>query len=220
MVIGGDVVQGPMPRERLLLLLKLDLPIQFLAGNGELAVQAEAEGRDSGVAEPQRRGVQWNTGQLTTRELELLQTWPQTLRLRTPALGEILFCHATPHNPNDLITRLTPDAEMAAIFAEAGADVLVCGHTHMQFDRTLGDFRVVNAGSVGMPFGPPGACWLLLGDKIELRRTKYDLEAAAELIRQSAYPEAASFAASNVLTRPSEKQMLEAFGPRAPRPAG
>lgn len=59
-VIGGDVVPGPMPRETLLRLLKLDLPIHFLAGNGELAVLAEAEGRDSGVAEPHRRGIQWN----------------------------------------------------------------------------------------------------------------------------------------------------------------
>ena len=58
--------------------------------------------------------------------------------------------------------------------------MVVCGHTHMQFDRMVGGLRVVNAGSVGMPFGTTGADWLLLGPGIELRKTQYDLNAAAE----------------------------------------
>jgi predicted phosphodiesterase len=43
------------------------------------------------------------------------------------------------------------------VFEHVRAHVVVCGHTHMQFDRWVGDARVVNAGSVGMPFGEPGA---------------------------------------------------------------
>ena len=48
-VVGGDVVPGPMPRETLVRLLDLDIPFQFIVGNGELAVLAEMNGRDSGV---------------------------------------------------------------------------------------------------------------------------------------------------------------------------
>jgi hypothetical protein len=81
----------------------------------------------------------------------------------------------------------------------------------MPFDRTIGRTRVVNAGSVGMPFGEPGADWLLLGPAIELRHTAYDLEAAARAIRQTAYPDAETFAARSVLNPPSEAQMLEIF---------
>ena len=59
----------------------------------------------------------------------------------------------------------------------------------MQFDRRIGDVRVINAGSVGMPYGEPGAYWALLGSTgVELRRTSYDLEAAAERIRATQYP--------------------------------
>lgn len=36
-VVGGDVVPGPMPREALERLLDLDLPVRFIHGNGELA---------------------------------------------------------------------------------------------------------------------------------------------------------------------------------------
>jgi hypothetical protein len=75
----------------------------------------------------------------------------------------------------------------------------------------VGGVRVVNAGSVGMPFGEPGAHWLLLGPEVELRRTSYDLEEAASRIRATEYPQAAEFASRNVLRPPSEAQMLEAF---------
>ena len=69
------------------------------------------------------------------------------------------------------IGTLTPDAALIPIFDAAGAPLVVCGPTHMQFDRTIGATRVVNAGSVGMPFGEPGAYWLLLAEDVELRRT-------------------------------------------------
>jgi hypothetical protein len=81
----------------------------------------------------------------------------------------------------------------------------------MPFDRTIGRIRVVNAGSVGMPFGKPGAYWLLLGPEVELRRTQYDLTRAAERIRSTKYPQAPEFAARSVLRPPSEEQMLEVF---------
>jgi diadenosine tetraphosphatase ApaH/serine/threonine PP2A family protein phosphatase len=89
--------------------------------------------------------------------------------------------------------------------------MVVCGHTHIQFDRTIGRIRVVNAGSVGMPFEEPGAYWLLLGPNVQLRHTPYDLTKAAERIRATNYPQAQDFAAHNVLQPPSERETLEAF---------
>jgi hypothetical protein len=81
----------------------------------------------------------------------------------------------------------------------------------MQFDRMIGRTRVVNAGSVGMPFGEPGAYWLLLGPDVHLRHSSYDLAKAAQSIRASSYPQAEDFAARNILQPPSKKEMLEAF---------
>ncbi len=81
----------------------------------------------------------------------------------------------------------------------------------MQFDRMVGRTRVVNAGSVGMPFGKPGADWLLLGPTIELRHTNYDLAHAAERIRKADYPQAEEFIARNLLQPPSEEEMLKLF---------
>jgi hypothetical protein len=126
-------------------------------------------------------------------------------------IGEVLFCHATPRDKNEIFTRLTPEERLLPVFEGLETSLVVCGHTHMQFDRTIGSVRVVNAGSVGMPFGEPGADWLLLGPDVQLRHTAYDLTNAAERIRATDYPQAQDFAARNVLQPPSEAQMLEVF---------
>jgi diadenosine tetraphosphatase ApaH/serine/threonine PP2A family protein phosphatase len=111
----------------------------------------------------------------------------------------------------DTFTSRTSDEHLLPIFADLDASLVVCGHTHMQFDRVVGSTRIVNAGSVGMPFGEPGAYWLLLDDGVQLRRTDYDLAAAATRIRACAYPQAEEFAAGNILQPPAAEQMLETF---------
>lgn len=121
------------------------------------------------------------------------------------------FCHATPRSDTEIFTRLTPEEFLRPVFADVDAALVVCGHTHMQFDRTIGSTRIVNAGSVGMPFGDPGAYWLLLDPDAQLRHTAYDLEAAADRIRRTAYPGAEEFAARNVLHPRSEQETLTAF---------
>lgn len=217
-VVGGDVVPGPMPGEALARLREQNVPVEFIHGNGESAVLAEAGGEHAGhVPEDVRALMRWSADRLGEEGLRLLASWPATLRYEVPGLGAVLFCHATPRNDTEIFTRDTPADRLLPIFADADAAVVVCGHTHMQFDRSVGGVRVVNAGSVGMPFGEPGAHWLLLGPGIALRRTPYDLERAAKRIRATSYPQAEEFAVGNVLDAPTEEAMLEAFGRSALR---
>ncbi|NIQ52254.1 MAG: metallophosphoesterase, partial [Gammaproteobacteria bacterium] len=91
---------------------------------------------------------------------------------------------------NEIFTRITPEERLRPVLEPTGADLMVCGHTHMQFDRRVGRCRVVNAGSVGMPFGATGAHWALLGPGgVELRRTEYDLAEALDRMRATGYPD-------------------------------
>ncbi|MFN2567114.1 MAG: metallophosphoesterase [Gemmatimonadaceae bacterium] len=211
-VVGGDVVPGPMPRETLACLLDLDFPVEFIQGNGDRVVLAQLAGTESSeVPEQFRPVVRWVAQQLHPDDERLLAGWPKTLRVEISGLGEVLFCHATPRNDTEIFTRLTPEDRLSAVFRGLDVPLVVCGHTHMQFDRTIGNVRVVNAGSVGMPFGEPRAYWLLLGPDVELRRVAYDLTKAAERIRDTSYPQARDFAARNVLQPPSEAEMLEVF---------
>jgi predicted phosphodiesterase len=211
-VVGGDVVPGPMPRETLTCLLDLDIPVQFIQGNGEVAVLAQMAGTDPGaLPEQAREAVRWTAQQLDPGHERLFAGWPKTLRLEIQGLGEVLFCHATPRSDTEIFTRLTSEDRLLPVFAGINVPVVICGHTHMQFDRMIGRIRVVNAGSVGMPFGEPGADWLLLGPDVQLRHTPYDLTQAAERIRATKYPQARDFAARNVLQPPSEEEMLAVF---------
>jgi putative phosphoesterase len=211
-VIGGDVVPGPMPRETLGRLLDLDIPTRFIHGNGDRAVLELKAGKETtALPEPVRELARWVADQLDPGQERVMAGWPPTLRLEVPGLGGVLFCHATPRNDTEIFTRLTPEEVLRPVFEGLDAALVVCGHTHMQFDRKVGDLRVVNAGSVGMPFGEPGACWLLLGPDVQLRRTSYDLAAAAGRIRDTDYPPAREFAEKNVLQPPSEQEILDAF---------
>jgi predicted phosphodiesterase len=211
-VVGGDVVPGPMPREALGCLLDLALPVQFLRGNGETAVLAEMTGMDPGpLPEAARDVVRWTAQQLTPEDGQVLARWPKVLHLEIGRLGGVLFCHATPRNENECFTQNTPDERVVPMFAGLDVPLVICGHTHMQFERTVGQTRVVNAGSVGMPFGRPGAYWLLLGPGVEARYTPYDLARAADRIRDTPYPQAEDFAMRSVLQPPLQEAMLAVF---------
>jgi predicted phosphodiesterase len=213
LVVGGDVLPGPMPRESITRLLDLDIPVRFIQGNGDREVLERMRGMETeSVPEQFREMMRWVVQQLQAEDEALLASWPTTLRLQVDGLGEVLFCHATPRSDTEIFTRLTPEDRLLGIFEGINAPLVVCGHTHMQFDRTIGGTRVVNAGSVGMSFGEPGAYWLLLGPDVQLQRTSYDLAKAAGQIRGSRYPQADEFAARYVLQPPSETEMLDVFG--------
>lgn len=211
-VVGGDVHPGPMPVETLDTLFDLDLPTECIYGNGDRAVlEVMAGGEPADVPEQFRPPIRWVAEQLDSRARGRMAQWPLTRRIEIPDVGSVLFCHATPANDLDIFTRLTPEDALLPHFDGVDADLVVCGHTHMQFDRMVGGTRVVNAGSVGMPFAEPGAYWLRLGPGVELRRTSFDLEAAATRIRATSYPDADAFARGNVIRPPSEAEMLTIF---------
>jgi predicted phosphodiesterase len=211
-VVGGDVLPGPMPRETLRTLLDLDVPVDFIRGNGEDEILRWMRGTDTSTAPKHYWDMlRWNAQQLHPEYEELLASWPLTCRHHVRGIGDALFCHATPRNNTEIFTRLTPEDRLVPVFEGVDVPLVICGHTHMQFDRTVGRIRVVNAGSVGMPFQAPGAYWLLLGPDVQLRRADYDFEQAAGRIRKTECPLADELATSNVLKPPSEQQTLEAY---------
>ena len=158
-----------------------------------------------------REKIRWVAQQLHPEFEDEVRSWPATVSDQVPGIGDVLFCHATPRSDTEVFTSRTTEDRLRPLFAELNVPLVVCGHTHMQFDRRIGDVRVVNAGSVGMSFEGPGAYWLLLGSTVELRHTPYDLIGAAERILGTDYPEAEHFATNNVLGTPSKDKMLGVY---------
>jgi predicted phosphodiesterase len=180
-VCGGDVVPGPFPAEVFDRLTALP-NVQFLRGNADrFLIEGVGEYGQDWVADRQRVG---------DARLAAIASWPLTVELDVDGLGRTLFFHAVPTADEPIFTRITPDEEVIDLIGDVDVDLAVCGHTHVQFDRRLSNcLRVVNAGSVGMPYeGRRGAFWCLLGPIVQHRHTEYDVEAAAESIRALGSP--------------------------------
>lgn len=210
-VVGGDVLPGPMPRECRELLDSTGIPTRFIHGNGEsAALEAFGGGALDKVPEKFRDWIRWSGQHLTEQQVAATRKWPLTTRVEIDGIGPTVFCHATTRNDTEIFTRLSPDEHVHTLFAGVDASLVVCGHTHMQFDRTVGSLRLVNAGSIGMPFGEPGAYWLLLGPDVQLRRTSYDLDSAVARVRATTYPGAEAFVTQMLQPFP-EKVVLDSY---------
>jgi putative phosphoesterase len=178
-VVAGDSVSGPWPAEVFDLLDSIGARI--VRGNADRAEEVMAHSSELGA---------WNADRLGASRVAMVTAWPLTLELAVEGLGDVLLCHSTPTSDTPIYTRLTPDRELVELLGDVAADVLVCGHTHMQYDRRLTTgLRVANPGSVGMPYeSRRGAYWAVLGPKIEFRRTEYDVEATVAAIQVMGAP--------------------------------
>lgn len=177
-VSGGDVATGPMPAECVDALLGLERVV-WVRGNAD---------RDA-IPDRYAEVTRWVAERLGPERQELLAGAPLTARVEVAGLGPMLFFHGTPRSDEEILTKVSPEHRVAAALAEVDERVVVHGHTHVQYDREVGGRRVVNAGSVGIPYeGRHGAFWALLGPDVELRRTEYDVEAAVGSIRATGYP--------------------------------
>lgn len=206
-VFGGDVASGPMPAETIDLLMTLK-DARFVRGNADRGLIDQFDGKPA--KEMGGPFADWCAAQITTRHRDFLASFEERVEIDgVDGLGRVLFCHASPRNDTDVFTVETQDERVRALLAGVDADVVVCGHTHMQFDRTVDEIRVVNSGSVGMPYGVPGAFWAMLGPKVDLKRTDYDRDAAATRIRAKGWDGAEEFATNNLLMVPTIEQAME-----------
>jgi putative phosphoesterase len=174
-VFGGDYLYGPYPRETVAMIRALEAIV--LRGNCE------------DLAE------EWERAELAPGDVEWLQSLPLAA-----VVDDVLYCHAAPDDNTPITTAITPDDAVLATFGDTRGTVVI-GHTHHQFDRTVDDLRVVNAGSVGMAYeSDVAAYWTIVDDgEPTFRRTRFDVARAVDEMRKSAWPRAAEFIDENLL---------------------
>jgi predicted phosphodiesterase len=179
-VFGGDIIAGPMPRETLERATSLGEKAHLIRGNADrIALEFRRGLRSEG------EGLgDWVGTQLTDGEAELLESLPMTVTLDVDGLGPTCFCHATPRDDEEVFTERDAEEIVCTMLAGTEETTIVCGHTHMQVDRRVGGWRVINAGSVGLSYDASGAHWALLGPDVELRRTDYDRKRATRLFHE------------------------------------
>jgi putative phosphoesterase len=200
-VVGGDVASGPMPLETLELLRSLEQPVHYVRGNADRVLDLD------GIPEPNRSARLWVAERLSEDDLRFLNDLPLDV-----VVDGVRFCHGAPGSDVETITRLTPDERLRTLLAGVREPTVVCGHTHVQFDRVVDGRRVLNAGSVGYPYeANPGAYWLLLGEDPEFRRTSYDVEGAMRRIEATGYPRLGDYLAELAVEDPSRPERMSAL---------
>ena len=193
-VFGGDLIWGAWPRECLERALSLGDRARFVLGNTDrMALTSDDE---SSV---------WVRERLSEEQRELVRAWPPTLEL-----DGVLYCHATPRSDEEIVFPISSEVRWAEVLEGVEASVVVCGHTHIQFDEVHAGRRVVNSGSVGNATDRATACWAIVGPQIELRTTDYDTVAAAAAMRATGFPRT-DFADELIEPRTRES-LYELFG--------
>jgi predicted phosphodiesterase len=187
-VLGGDLIGGPFPRETVEFARSIDAT--WIRGNGEREPDA------------------WDRRSLSPDVLGELAALPVTV-----SFDGVLYCHAAPDDDSILTTAATPVDVFEATFASANESVVVIGHTHHQFDVEAGSRRIVNAGSVGMAYeGEVAAYWAIVeAGEPSFRRTPFDVERAAAEISASGWPGALEFVEANLRAAPSRAEAIEHF---------
>jgi putative phosphoesterase len=210
-VLAGDLAAGPQPVETLDLLRGLGDRAVWVRGNADRELVSMTRGEQ---LDPPDQVSPWAAAELRPDQVELLSSLPLTV-----TIGDVLFCHATPRNDEEVVLVDSSIARWEQVLGGVPDEIrtIVCGHTHMPFARQVDRRLVVNAGSVGMPYGAPGPSWALLtGSDVQLRRTAVDLDAAADRVAaESGYPGRAAWADEYIRTNYSDTEALAAFTPRA-----
>jgi predicted phosphodiesterase len=192
-VVGGDVVPGPFMAETVERLRGLGDRARFVMGNGdrEVVERFDAGARPDGAGDSQfERFTAWAASRLDWEQRDFLAAFEPVVRLPVDDVGPVLFCHGSPRSDTEMITQLTPPERLRPMLAGVEERTIVCGHTHHQFALEVDGRRVVNAGSVGMPYqGAAAAFWLLLGPDVAMRRTDYDVDGALEALRRTGAPD-------------------------------
>jgi len=157
----------------------------------------------------------WTARRVTARARRFLRRLPFGAARSYPGLGKVVFVHGSPRSANEYLTIATSPLVLLERAAVADCDVLVCGHTHVPFARTIeGTLRVaeldrrerrprattvkvrtkllVNAGSVGEPRdGRSESSYIILdtqGARVEIRRVRYDVHRTAAAMRRRGLP--------------------------------
>ena len=210
-VVTGDMFAfGPAPAQVLARLGQLP-HTHFLMGNTDryLLERTYPSLRSGGDWQDQLLlSFHWTAEQLGNKGFDFLKSLAPFSVIQDKR-RQLLAVHGSPRSDEEGLTIQTAASEFEHMAVDPRVRVVVCGHTHVPMDRTLGNVRVVNAGSVGIPFdGDPRACYALISNvagngcgptQVELRRVAYDVEEAVAQLYERHHP-AADIGAYNLRT--------------------
>lgn len=152
------------------------------------------------IARSVRRDSQlnWCLSQLTFEDYDFLRKLGGECDLHAEGVGYVIGYHAVPGDDEAMLTPETPDEEAADFLLDREGALGIGGHIHVQMDRalSLGGWRAINVGSVGMSYDRPGFAQYGVftfedgAVTVDLRAVAYDVEAYSAQLAASTLPDA------------------------------
>jgi predicted phosphodiesterase len=194
----GDLVgYGTFPNEVIATIRDRDIPT--IKGNYDVGVGNSSDDcgcayRTEAAKALGQQSIAWSNANTTDENKAFLRGLCSQIRLQMDDL-RVLLVHGSPRKVNEYLYEDRPDSSFERILDQAKADVMVCGHTHLPYQKNLPSGRhVINAGSVGKPKdGDPRACYVVLdihdgSIRVEFVRVEYDVMKTVEAIQATTMP--------------------------------
>lgn len=140
------------------------------------------------------QSLKWTQAQVRPENKAWLRSLPRELRFEMEG-KRVLCVHGSPRRINEYLSEDRPERSLERMLGGLGADMVLCGHTHLPYHRKVGRVHLINAGTAGRPrYGDPRVCYALIRVAEEVRaefpRVPYDYEAAACAIEAGDLPQA------------------------------
>jgi len=182
---AGDIIgYNPYPNETIELFRKRK--IISIRGNHERALLT---GDTSDFNWYAACALQWTSNTISSENLDYISKLKDTEAISVDDTG-IFLAHGSPNDPDEYVY---PEDVEPGLLMMTGSDILVLGHTHIQFKKQFIEGIIMNQGSVGQPRDqdPASAFAILDTDtkRIELKRTEYEIEKVIEDMRKAHLPE-------------------------------
>lgn len=135
------------------------------------------------------RSLAWTKAQTTPDNKAFLRTLAKEIRFDADG-RRVLLVHGSPRKMNEYLFQDRPVSSFQRLAAASDADVIVFGHTHKPYQKTVSDVLFINDGSVGKPKDHDWrACYVILENGgVMFRRVEYDVRSAAAAIRATTLP--------------------------------
>jgi putative phosphoesterase len=139
-----------------------------------------------------QRSLEWTKAHTTPDNKAFLRTLVPEIRFGVGGT-RVLLVHGSPRRMNEYLFEDRPVSSFQRLARASHADVIVFGHTHVPYAKTVDGVVFVNVGSVGKPKdGDPRACYALIelsaDVQVTFRRVTYDVAGAARAIRDTDLP--------------------------------
>ncbi len=172
---AGDVVgYNPYPNETIELFKKNRI-ISILGNHDRALITRDVSGFNPYAA----YALRWTINEVSSENLDYILGLGDVESMKEKV--KITLVHGSPYDFDEYVY---PEYVVPEFLHAVESDILVLGHTHIQFKKEYAEGIVVNPGSVGQPRdGNPDAAFAILdteSGKVELKRIGYDVEKVVE----------------------------------------